>query len=368
MNCRSEIFNNRQKRATLFNNSKIRYQNRNKMEGKNEHDVLTPGQRIRPPGSDQIATHLLKEFYGLDVLSINELNAYDDRNYHVVCNELHMNPHITTVSKYGYVLKIMNSLDSQKRHVIEAQTEILIFLNQRDINCPLPVKTVHGQYYTLVNLNVDGCVGSYAVRLLVYRPGELLHRVPITAYSNHKTLWMLNSVPKLRQFTYAVKNTDERELALRVILAFEEDVLQVIPQLEEGMIHGDLNEQNLVMNSNGREIAAVIDFGDAHRTCLIFELAITLCYMILQAGDIAMGKHVVEGYQDVRKLTDLEKRILKVTVCARICQSLVMGAYSHLHDPQNEYLLITQKSGWTLLKKLWPLNQVDVLRNWGLLD
>ncbi|CAK9830901.1 Hydroxylysine kinase [Anthophora retusa] len=362
------------------------------MEGKNEHDVLTPGQRIRPPGSDQIATHLLKEFYGLDVLSINELNAYDDRNYHVVCNELHMNPHITTVSKYGYVLKIMNSLDSQKRHVIEAQTEILIFLNQRDINCPLPVKTVHGQYYTLVNLNVDGCVGSYAVRLLVYRPGELLHRVPITgellrnvgnftakldnvlmtfshpAYSNHKTLWMLNSVPKLRQFTYAVKNTDERELALRVILAFEEDVLQVIPQLEEGMIHGDLNEQNLVMNSNGREIAAVIDFGDAHRTCLIFELAITLCYMILQAGDIAMGKHVVEGYQDVRKLTDLEKRILKVTVCARICQSLVMGAYSHLHDPQNEYLLITQKSGWTLLKKLWPLNQVDVLRNWGLLD
>ncbi|KOC68389.1 Aminoglycoside phosphotransferase domain-containing protein 1 [Habropoda laboriosa] len=362
------------------------------MQVENQDVVLRPGQRIRPPGSNQIAAHLLKELYDLDASSVTELNAYDDRNYRVICDESHTNPHITTISKYGYVLKIINSLDSQKSHVIEAQTEMLIFLNQRDINCPLPVKTVRGQYYTLVNLNVDGCTGSYAVRLLVYRPGELLHRVPITgellrnvgsftakldkvlmsfshpAYNDYETLWMLKSVPKLRQFTYAVKNTVERELAHQVILGFEEDVLQVTPQLEQGMIHGDLNEQNLVISSSGSEIAAVIDFGDSHRTCLIFELAITLCYMILQSNDIDMGKHVVEGYQDVRKLTDLEKRILKVTVCARICQSLVMGAYSHLNDPQNEYLLVTQKSGWTLLKKLWPLSQDNVLRNWGILD
>ncbi|CAK9800193.1 Hydroxylysine kinase [Anthophora plagiata] len=362
------------------------------MEKENEHDILTPGRRIRPPVDDETATQLLKDFYGLFPSSITELNAYDDRNYHVICDEPHVNPHVTTISKYGYVLKFMNALDSQKTDVIEAQTEMLIFLNQRGINCPLPVKSLFGEYYTSVILGVPGYGGLYVIRLFVYRPGELLHRVPITgellrnvgnftakldnilmtfshpAYSDHKTLWMLKFVPKLRQFTYAVKNTDERELVHRVILAFEEDVLQVIPQLEEGMIHGDLNEQNLVMSSNGREIAAVIDFGDAHRTCLIFELAITLCYMILQADDIEMGKHVIEGYQDIRKLTDLEKRILKVTVCARICQSLVMGAYSHLHDPQNEYLLVTQKSGWTLLKKLWPLNQDDVLRNWGLLD
>lgn len=358
----------------------------------NKADILMPGQRIRPPSNNQIAVRLLEELYGLKTSSIIELNGYDDRNYHVICEESCTNSHITTISHHGYTLKIINSLDSQKTHVIEAQTEMLIFLNQRGINCPLPVKNIDGLYYALVTLNVDECTDKYAVRLLVYQPGELLYRVPITgelfrnvgnftaklsnvlmtfshpAFIGHKTLWMLNSVPKLRQFTYALKNVFERELAHQVIRVFENDVLLVTPKLQQGMIHGDLNEHNFVMDSNGREIAAVIDFGDSHWTCLIFELAITLCYMILQAGDVAMGKHVIEGYQEFRKLTDIEKKILKVTVCARICQSLVMGAYSHLHDPQNEYLLTTQKSGWALLKKLWPLPEDEVLRNWGLMN
>lgn len=351
-----------------------------------------PDQQIRPPCNSQTAVRLLEELYGLNASSIIELNGYDDRNYHVICEESCTNLHITTISHYGYTLKIINSLDSQKTNVIEAQTEMLIFLNQRGIKCPLPVKNINGLYYTLVTLNVDERSDKYAVRLLVYQPGELLYRVPITgelfrnvgnftaklsnvlmafshpAFVDHKTLWMLNSVPKLRQFTYALKNSYERELAHQVIRTFEKDVLLVTSNLQQGIIHGDLNEQNFVMDWSGREIAAVIDFGDSHRTCLIFELAITLCYMILQAGDVAMGKHVIEGYQELRKLTDFEKKILKVTVCARICQSLIMGAYSHLHDPQNEYLLTTQRSGWALLSKLWPLPQDEVLRNWGLMN
>lgn len=361
------------------------------MDMENKDNMLIPGQRIRPPGNKQKVLQLLEELYGLKTLTISELNAYDDRNYHVICEKTHTNPHITIINKYGYVLKIVNSLDSQKTHIIEAQTEMLIFLHQQGINCPLPVKNIHGLYYTLVKMNNEYSE-NYAVRLLVYQSGELLHRVSITgdllrnvgnfvarldnilmtfshpAYNHHKTLWMLNSVPQLHQFIYAIKNVFEKDLAHQVIIAFEKDVLQITSQLEQGMIHGDLNEQNLVMSSNGKEIFAVIDFGDAHRTCLIFELAIALCYIIIQTGDIAMGKYVIEGYQDIRKLTDLEKKILKVCVCARICQSLIMGAYSYLHDPQNEYLLTTQKSGWSLLKKLWPLTQDDVLRNWGLIN
>nr|XP_012147846.1 PREDICTED: hydroxylysine kinase isoform X2 [Megachile rotundata] len=312
------------------------------MEDKNA--VLMPGQIIRPPTNKQIALELLEQHYGLKASSVTELNAYDDRNYHVICQESHRNPYIKLISKHGYVLKIINSLDSRKGHVIEAQTEMLIYLNHRNINCPSPIKTLKA------------------------RLDNVLMGFSHPAYTSHKTLWMLASVPKLRQFTYAVKNTLERDLAHEVISVFEEEVLQVTSQLEQGIIHGDLNEQNIVVSSNSREIAAVIDFGDSHITCLIFELAITLCYMILQAGDVMMGKYVVEGYQDVRKLTNLEKEILKITVCTRLCQSLVMGAYSHHHDPQNEYLLYTQKSGWSLLKKLWSLSQNEVLRDWGLLD
>lgn len=352
--------------------------------------LLIPGQRIRPPVSEEIAVALLERLYGMRATSVRELDAYDDRNYHVLCEEAHENPHVAVPEKAGYVLKVINSLDSRKTGVIEAQNELMIFLDQRDVRCPLPVKNLRGTYFSLESLKSDNSMERYAVRLLVYRPGELLHRARTTgellrkvgsfaaqineifagfdhpAYYEHRTLWMLTAVPRLRQFTYALKSPLDKQLVHDVIVSFEREVLPVTDQLEQGVIHGDLNEHNIITSPDGEDIVAVIDFGDTQRTCRVFELAIVLCYMILQAVDVGMGKYVVEGYETVRRLTDLERRILKISVCARMCQSLVMGAYSHLHDPQNQYLLSTQKTGWTLLKRLWPMRQNDVMQAWGL--
>lgn len=318
-----------------------------------------------------------------------ELNAYDDRNYHVICQDVHENSHVDSLEKTGYVLKVINSLDSRKTRVIEAQNELMIFLNQRDICCSLPIKNKSGEYFSLEKLK-DDSTERYAVRLLVYRPGEILHHVKITsellrrvgrftaridrilanfnhpAYHDYKTLWMLESMPQIQHFTYAIKNSLDRQLVHDVIQSFQREVLPVMDELEQGMIHGDLNEHNIIVDLRGENVIAVIDFSDSHKTCRVFELAIVLCYMILRAADVGMGKHVIEGYETLRKLTDLEKQILKISVCARICQSLVLGAYSHLHDSDNSYVLSTQKTGWTLLKRLWPMCQNDVMQAWGL--
>lgn len=352
--------------------------------------LLIPGQRIRPPVTTEVAVALLERLYGLHATSVRELDAYDDRNYHVLCEELRANPHMISPAKDGYVLKVINSLDSRKTGIIEAQNNLMMYLNDRDIPCPLPVKNLQGAYFSLESLKNENSAERYAVKLLIYRPGEMLHRVKITgellckigcltariseilanfdhpAYTDHKTLWMLMSVPRVRQFTYALKSPLDRHLVHDVIASFEKEVLPLMLQLEHGIIHGDLNEHNIVVSPDGEDIVAVIDFGDSHRTCRIFDLAIVLCYMILQTADVEMGKYVVEGYERVKKLSDVEKRILKISVCARMCQSLVMGAYSHLHDPQNQYLLSTQKTGWTLLKRLWPMRQNDVMQAWGL--
>lgn len=55
----------------------------------------------------------------------------------------------------------------------------------------------------------------------------------------------------------------------------------------------------------------------------------------------------------------------KVCVAARLCQSLVLGAYSHSLDPENSYLLTTQERGWDLLQRLWaePDNKIEELWN-----
>jgi len=64
------------------------------------------------------------------------------------------------------------------------------------------------------------------------------------------------------------------------------------------------------------EIAAVLDFGDTHHSCYLFELAICLCYMMLLAADtdpLDAGGHVIAGYSTVRRLPDAELSLLKAS-------------------------------------------------------
>ena len=66
------------------------------------------------------ATQLVESMYGFSVVSISQLDSYDDRNFHVrVASRTHSNPHVEQISPHGYVLKVTNSIDSLKPHVGE---------------------------------------------------------------------------------------------------------------------------------------------------------------------------------------------------------------------------------------------------------
>lgn len=49
---------------------------------------------------------------------------------------------------------------------------------------------------------------------------------------------------------------------------------------------------------------------------------------------------------------------------ARLCQSLVMGMYTHSLDPKNDYLLLTQNAGWKILEELWKMKDAEALEIW----
>lgn len=58
----------------------------------------------------------------MQVLSTKRLNGYDDLNFHVKVNLSDVdNSHIETVCTAGYVVKVMNTIDSEmnKQHVGE---------------------------------------------------------------------------------------------------------------------------------------------------------------------------------------------------------------------------------------------------------
>lgn len=90
-------------------------------------EVLQPGLSIKPCVEVDDVYLILKKIYGLKVVSINNLNGYDDKNYHVIV-DLESNDKLEDISRSGYVLKIINLLDSKKKDVFEAQTQLLLHL------------------------------------------------------------------------------------------------------------------------------------------------------------------------------------------------------------------------------------------------
>lgn len=93
-------------------------------------NLLEPGKVIKPIIDHDGVKLLVERLYGISALELIELNGYDDKNYKIVEDPNVKNPLITNPSPHGYVLKIMNSMDSQNVDVVEAQNEIMNFLGK----------------------------------------------------------------------------------------------------------------------------------------------------------------------------------------------------------------------------------------------
>lgn len=49
-------------------------------------------------------------------------------------------------------------------------------------------------------------------------------------------------------------------------------------------------------------------------------------------------------------------------VCARICQSLVLGKKTSLRDLSNLYILSTQKTGWRALEEIINIQEDEFIK------
>jgi len=74
---------------------------------------------IRPHATEDDVREMLQRLYGMTVLSIKKLNAYDDQNFHIKVAADIRNVHIERLNEQGYVFKIMNLDDTknEKQHL-----------------------------------------------------------------------------------------------------------------------------------------------------------------------------------------------------------------------------------------------------------
>ena len=151
---------------------------------------------IRPCVDKERAVKLASSLYGLNVHEpsrVKEFVSYDDRNFY-------MKGALPSFSNQGnaglttregeYVLKILNHVDSENISVVNAQNEVMLHLKEHGFACPIPVRSLSGEYTIQCELETSETKRRkedfieqeppsrvYAVRLLTFVPGILLKHV-----------------------------------------------------------------------------------------------------------------------------------------------------------------------------------------------
>ncbi|XP_009208986.1 hydroxylysine kinase isoform X2 [Papio anubis] len=347
----------------------------------------------KPTFSEEQASALAESVFGLKVSKVQPLPSYDDQNFHVYVSKTKNGP-------TEYVLKISNTKASKNPDRIEVLNHVIMFLKAAGFPTSSVCRTKGDNTASLVSIDSGSEIKSYLVRLLTYLPGRPIAEIPISpqllyeigklAAKLDKTLqkfhhpklsslhrknfiWNLKNVPLLEKYLYVLGQNRNREIVEHVIHLFKEEVKPKLSHFRECINHGDLNDHNILIESSKSasgnaeyQVSGILDFDDMSYGYYVFELAITIMYMMIESKNpIQVGGHVLAGFESITPLTAVEKGALFLLVCSRFCQSLVMAAYSCQLYPENkDYFMVTAKTGWKHLQQMFDMGQKAVEEIW----
>lgn len=161
----------------------------------------------------------------------------------------------------------------------------------------------------------------------------------------------------------------QREMAHTVLSLYETHLLPLLPFMKKGVIHGDMNGQNIILCTAREqyEIAGLIDFGDCVRTGYLFELAILISYMMMKRqSPVAFVAPIIRGYLDSFPLPHNELSCLYYAVLALLCTSAVKGAYNMSLQPDNKHIQRHIDCAWHLMSLLLSMSKTDIDREWSI--
>lgn len=173
--------------------------------------------------------------------------------------------------------------------------------NYPNLKVPRPLFNVHGKHIAREAFTEDS-QKLFAIRLLKFVPGARLFDFKMTsqrfletgnllgqvqaaindgryeskAIRERKYLWSLKSVPELRKYFHVFDSEPEKAALVRsVVDDFEAEVVTAMDKLPKAYIHGDFNEQNILVDESTGKVDAIIDFGDICYVPRLFDIAIS---------------------------------------------------------------------------------------------
>jgi ethanolamine-phosphate phospho-lyase len=314
-----------------------------------------------------LKTHPMKDFlkdvFNLQAVEIATLEGYDSENYCVK----------TTDKKY--VLKIYKD-ELYLKDLMLAENRLLQLLSRENAaSFSVPIADLEGNYLTETPTGF--------ARLLTFVEGEFLADVEHTpqlfasfgkflaemdlkmlnfrdvAIEAKKTVWDSQFYQLSKKYLPFIENPSDSKIVEYFFLQSREIIDPEIVNLRKSVIHGDANDWN-VFTKNG-EVSGIIDLGDMCFSPLINELAIAVTYCMFGKDDVVKAVlPIIKSYHEILPLKENEIETLYWWIATRLCISVCNSAKTKRDKPDSEYITISEKSAWELLRKLVTLNPISV--------
>lgn len=296
----------------------------------------------------------------------------------VLPGEIDFNFKISTATK-SYILKI--SRPDIELDYLTFQDELLRHLerNKPDFNYP---KAFRDEVENGIFDYVDTFGQKRKIRLLNWIEGNLFSSVNPKSDNLRfslgqrcgqitNSLQSFNHQLAIRTFDWDLANAlwveqylglfSEKEL--QIVSFFVEKFKNIQPYYQnfrKGTIHNDANDNNIIVSNDleNPSVEAIIDYGDSVYSQIINDLSVVLAYGIMDFEQpLEASKAIVAGYHKSFPLLDKELRVLYVTTAMRLVISVTKSAINKKKEPENEYLLISEKSAWQLLEQWMNISE-----------
>jgi 4-aminobutyrate aminotransferase-like enzyme/Ser/Thr protein kinase RdoA (MazF antagonist) len=309
---------------------------------------------------DEVAA-VARDLYGLSG-ALEPLDSERDQNFR-----------LTESSGARWVLKIAN--EAEDGQALAFQSALLRHVQAIDPDLPLPHLRPTRNGDDLGKASRRGV--EHWVRLVNWLPGQLYSACSRTA-ALHDSLgeslgrldralqsfghpgahrmfdWDIKQAGRSRDRLAFIEDRTRRGILEYFLQRFEARVAPRLRRLRTQVIHGDANDNNLLVDGKiGRRITGLIDFGDSIHSATIGELAVACAYAVLdEAAPVDIAGRIAAAYHRVHPLQPEELDLLFDLIAMRLVTSVTLSASRRERVRDNAYLSISEAPAWAMLERL----------------
>ena len=301
------------------------------------------------------------------------LNLYNIKGKaSILPGELDFNFRIKVDTSEGFILKI--SRPNEDGNYLDFQQQLLQYVekNGQNLIAPKVIKDLKGNAISSIT---DTYGNQRKVRLLTWVSGRVWSSVnpqlDSLRFSLGEQCGLLTTALQgfqhekaAREFVWDVAQSLWTKEHIHLFSNEEKEIITYFQKqfeskkhsydtLRKSVVHNDANDNNVIVSEAliNPTVKAAIDYGDAIHTQIINDLAIA-CYTNINLNNpLDAALPIVKGYHATFPLQEDELKHLYNAIAMRLVISVTKSAINKIKEPNNEYLLISEKPSWEILKK-----------------